>query len=122
MIKEFVANYDSSVFIFGVDFSSLPYIASFSNNPHNAFIGLHGALGVVAVLLFLGVLLSLVKYTINGKYVALLALLAMLLRLSTDEASGLLLLPMVYVSLDGVGYLLKSASKRNFNYYLKSQA
>lgn len=113
MIKEFFDNYNSSVFMFGVDFSTLPYIAAFNSNPHNAFIGLHGALGFVAIILFIGLLLSLVRFALNGRYVALIALIAMLLRLSTDEASGLILLPIVYVSVDGIDYFLKSAFKKN---------
>lgn len=108
MIKEFASNYGISIFIFGVDFSSLPYIAGFNSNPHNAYISLHGNLGIVAIFLFLGVFLCLLRLVLNRQYVALIALVAMLLRLATDEASGLILLPLVYTSVDGFSYLLRS--------------
>lgn len=99
MSKEFFENYSLKVFLFGIDLSTLPYIASFNNNPHNGFIDLHAKIGVLAIILYCGVILAIFKLLLKREFVALLAITAMLLRFSTDSVSGILLIPLTFLCL-----------------------
>lgn len=97
MIYEFFQAYDVSVFLFGIDFSTLPYISSFSENPHNGFIFLHARLGVLALFIYLSVLWVAFCFLAKKDFFSFLALIVMLLRFGTDSVSGIVLIPMFFL-------------------------
>lgn len=98
MLKEFFDHYSLKTFLFGVDLSTLPYIASFNNNPHNGFLYLHAKTGFLAVIIFLGIALTTLKVILKRDAVAFLAIMALLLRFSTDSVGGLIIFPFVFLS------------------------
>lgn len=104
MLKEFFEHYNLKVFLFGVDLSVLPYIASFNNNPHNGFLSLHAQTGVLAIIIFFGIILTAIKVSLKRNIVAFLAITAILLRVSTDSINGIILIPMVFLSLSSFYY------------------
>ncbi|WP_333613353.1 O-antigen polymerase [Psychrobacter sp.] len=98
MIREFFDSYDLRSFLFGTDLSSLPYIASFNNNPHNGFIYLHAKTGFLAIIIYIGIFLSVFKFILKKDFAILLAIIAMLSRFSTDSGEGIILLPLVFLT------------------------
>lgn len=104
MLKEFFEHYNVQVFLFGVDLSALPYIASFNNNPHNGFLYLHAKTGILAIMIFFGIVLTAIKVSLKRNVVAFLAITAILLRVSTDSIGGVILIPIVFLSLTSFYY------------------
>lgn len=107
MIDEFFNNYNIRAFFFGMDLSSLPYISSFRNNPHNGYIYLHAHLGIIAVVMYGYILAFLITLIRNKDIVSFLAVVAMLLRLGTDSPPSLIFFAFIFLFMYAIFHVRK---------------
>ena len=101
MLQEFINYYNLNNFLFGMNLLELPYISSFNGNPHNSYIDLHSKFGFLALLIYIGIIFSLIKFICQWRYIELLASIVILLRLSTDSAFGIVIFPLIFLFMYG---------------------
>ena len=99
MIEEFFNNYSIKTFLFGMDLSSLPYISSFENNPHNGYIYLNATFGIVAIIMYAYILGFFTVLFKRRDIVRVLAMIAILVRFGTDSPPSLILFAFVFLSM-----------------------
>lgn len=97
MRKEFIGAYNISTFFFGVDLSTLPYIHSFNNNPHNAFIAMNANLGLLGIIIIFQILKLLFNSIVAKEFTVALAILTIILRLLSDSISPLIYIPVLFL-------------------------
>ncbi len=99
MRREYLSSLNPYNVVLGISLSSLPYISSYSNNPHNTYLFLHSYLGLLFLLVFFFVLLYWLKLFFRRDLASILAMTAIILRFSTDSASDITMLPIIFVFL-----------------------
>lgn len=65
---EYISNLEMSSIVFGLDFTQLPIIHSYGDNPHNAFIRLHGYWGLGVFIILFIVSISTVYHVLHSNY------------------------------------------------------
>lgn len=100
MKAEYLSSLSSgSDIIFGINLSTLPIISSFNSNPHNTYIAIHSYLGIIAIITIMSTIIYWIKSLLSMNLIAVFALTALMLRLTTDSTFSTSLFPLIFASL-----------------------
>ncbi|OQB30209.1 MAG: hypothetical protein BWY08_01314 [Bacteroidetes bacterium ADurb.Bin174] len=96
-------------FIFGVDLESISFLSQYNYNPHNSYISLHAAFGIISFLFYVPAGYYVVRELIDRHMGYAICIVAYLLRIGTDSVIGFNILSFIFLTLTLLG--LQSMAK-----------